>query len=383
MLEYLKWRGDLTFTAAPVNELDMLLFSQLAYLRFRDAIGAGEAAMTEAVAAVEALPRESGNPQISTQRHTLAQQAADSERFGALSVCFCDDEFDEAREIQFAAITVRLPDGSTVIAFRGTDATIVGWREDFNMSHACPVPSQTQAEQYLLRVAAATQGKLYLCGHSKGGNLAMYAAARCGAAVRARTAGVYLFDAPGFPARFTQSAGYQASLPAVRCFVPQTSIIGQLMSVPETRTVVSSNASGISQHNVFTWALDGPHLATLPDVNNASRIMKNTLDDFMAQSTDEMRRQFVDALFAILGASGARTFTQMSERWTDTAGALLGAAFDLDPVTRKALFSAAGSLASNGVDSAVRWISAEWDGVKTPVNSETARIEPPGGNSAN
>ena len=331
------------------------------------------------MAAVEALPRESGSPQVSAQRHALAQQAAGSARFGALTLRFCEDAFDEAREMQFAAVNVLLPDGSGVIAFRGTDATIIGWREDFNMSHACPVPSQTQAEQYLLSVAAAGRGKLYLCGHSKGGNLALYAAARCGAAIRARTAGVYLFDAPGFPARFTQGAGYRASLPSVHCFVPQTSIIGQLMSVPEAQTVVSSSASGIGQHNVFTWALDGPRLAVLPGVNNASRILKGALDEFMAESTDDMRRQFVDALFAILGASGARTFAQMGERWTGTAGALLGAAWDLDPITRKALLSAVGSLASNGVESAMRWISAERDAGKATADGDAALNALPGG----
>lgn len=359
MLDYLKWRADLPFTAAPVNELDMLVFSQLAYLRFRDAIGAGEATLAEAVAAVEALPRESGNPQVAEQRHGLAKQAAESARFGGLTLRLCEDIFDESREMQFAAITVALPDGSHAVAFRGTDATLIGWREDFNMSFACPVPSQAQAEQYLLAVAADTRGPLHLCGHSKGGNLAMYAAARCGAAIRARTLGVYLFDAPGFPAAFTESPGYQASLPAVRCYVPQTSMIGQLMRVPEACTVVRSSANGMAQHNVFTWGLDGPHFAALPALDTTSRILKQTLDDFMAESTPEMRRKFVEALFAVLGASGARTFTQMAERWTDTAGALLGAAWDLDPVTRKAVFAVAGSLASNGVESAMRWITAE------------------------
>jgi pimeloyl-ACP methyl ester carboxylesterase len=372
MLDYLKWRGDLPFTAAPVNELDMLVFSQLAYLRFESVLGTGEAPLADAAALIEAQPRESGNPQLTGLRHTLAQLAAQSARFGTVRLSHCEELFDEAREMQFAAITAALPDGGCVVAFRGTDATIVGWRENFNMSHACPVPAQAQAEQYLLRVATRERGPLYLCGHSKGGNLALYAAARCGAAIRARTQGVYLFDAPGFPAPFTQTAGYQASLPAVRCYVPQTSIIGQLMSVPQGCTVVHSSASGIGQHNVFTWALDGPRLATLPALAGTSRVIKAALDDFMAESTADMRRQFVDGLFAMLSASGARTFAQMGERWTDTAGALLGAARELDPVTRKALFSVAGTLASSGVESAMRWITADRDAHTLPEGGKPA-----------
>ncbi len=359
MLDYLKWRGDLPLDSVPMNELDMLVFSQLAYLHFRDALGGDTSTLHDAIARVEAIPREGGNAQIVALRHTLGLRVAASARFGGLLVSRCEDIFDEAREMQFAAITLTLPGNAHVVAYRGTDATIVGWREDLNMSHACPVPSQVQAEQYLLGVAAQKQGVLNLCGHSKGGNLALYASARCGAAVRARTKGVYVFDAPGFPDRLADTEGYRASLPAVHCYVPQTSMVGQLMRVPQTYTVVRSTATGMSQHNVFTWALDGPHFATLPALDSASRLIKETLDTFLVQSTPEMRRQFVDTLFDVLGATGAHTFGQMAGRWTGTAGAVIGAARTLDPVTRRAVFSVMGSLASSGVESAMRWITEE------------------------
>ena len=258
MLEYMKWRGDLSLNVAPTNEIDLLIFTQLSYLHFRDVLGSGGAPLRAASRLVEAISREPGNAQIVTDRHTLLAAVAESERFGDLTVGHCDDLFDPARAMQFAAATFDLPDGSHVVAYRGTDATVVGWKENFNMSFSCPVPSQSEAVRYLNDIAAATVGPIRLCGHSKGGNLAVYAAACCTAVARGRIIGIDLFDAPGLDNATLAGEGYQAVLPLVNAYVPQTSIIGQLMGVPERYTVVRSAATGMSQHNTFTWALNGP-----------------------------------------------------------------------------------------------------------------------------
>lgn len=359
MLDYLKWRGDLPFTLMPFCEIDALVFSQLAYLHFRDAQGCDRAPLATAAARVEALPREGGNAQVVAERHALLLQVAESARFSALDVWACEDLFAPQLEMQFAAATFTLPDGAHVLAYRGTDATVVGWREDFNMSFACPVPSQTEALRYLTRVAGQASGSLILCGHSKGGNLALYAAACCSSAIRERIQAVYLFDAPGLNAETVASAGYQAALPAVRCYVPQTSVIGRLMAVPEAYTVVRSNAFGIGQHNVFTWALDGARFATLPALDYTSKIIKTTLDDFLLGSTPVTRQLFVDTLFSILGAANTHTLGELTERWTGTASALFSAVKGIDPGTRKAVLSVVGSLASSGVESAMRWLHTD------------------------
>ncbi len=367
MLEYLKWRGDLPFTASPLGEVDMLVLSQLSYLRLRDALGGEAAPLRAAAAAVEGVPLENGNAQLVAQRRALLAAAAASERFGSLWAMACEDVFDPAREMQFAAVTFALPGEAQVLAFRGTDATLVGWREDFNMSFACPVPAQTEALRYLSVVAAQTRGPLYLCGHSKGGNLALYAAALCAPQVRARIAGIYLFDAPGMNTETAASAGYAQALAAVRCYVPQTSMIGRLMRVPEAYTVVRSTAAGMAQHNVFTWALDGPRFATLPALDNASRLIKATLDDFLAGSTADTRRLFVETLFGVLGAAGVQTFGELAWRWSESASAVWGAVRGLDPQTRKAVLTVVGSLASSGMESAWRWFA---DGGKTPPKAQ-------------
>ena len=357
MLDYLKWRGDLPMGAAPVNELDALVFSQLAYLHFRDALGEQGMSLQNAAKRVEALEREPGNPQVVADRHSLLLAAAESARFGNLWVSHAEDIFMPQLEMQFAAITFTLPDGSSMIAYRGTDATIVGWKEDFNMAFSCPVPSQTEAVRYLAAAAAAAGGAVRLCGHSKGGNLALYAAAFSPAEVRARIRQIDLFDAPGLDDASLATIGYRDVLPLVRAFVPQTSIIGRLMGVPEKYTVVHSNATGMNQHNIFTWMLDGPRFAMLPELDSTSRMIESTMNDFLRDSTPENRKMLVETLFAALNATNAHTLGDMADHWTDTAGALWDAIKKLDGATLRTVTSVLGSLATSGVESARRFLS--------------------------
>ena len=357
MLEYLKWRGDLPMAVSPVNAIDALIFSQLSYLHFRDALGESAAPLRAAARKLDQMEREPGNTKAVTARHELLEAARKSTRFGGLTVSHCADRFDPVKGMQFAAVTFDLPDGAHVLAYRGTDATVVGWREDFNMSFACPVPSQSEAAAYLETVAALTVGPLMLCGHSKGGNLALYAAASCGASVRERITEIDLFDAPGLDAATLETAGYQAALPKVQCYVPQTSIIGQMMGVPETYTVVRSTAVGMNQHNPFTWALDGPRFATLPALDSTSRMMKATLDDFLRDSTPETRRLCVDTLFNAMSGDNVHTLSDVADRWAETAGTVFNALRSLNTDTRKSALSVIGTLASSGMESARRLIA--------------------------
>jgi hypothetical protein len=357
MLDFVKWRGDLPMNVSPFCEVDAVIFSQLAYLHFADALGTGIAPLSEAAALVGGIPEESGNPQAVTLRHKLLTAMQHTARYGDLTIRSCADRFDPVLGMQFAAMTVALPDGSQLIAYRGTDATVVGWREDFNMSFSCPVPSQTEAVAYLSAVAAQTEGPLRLCGHSKGGNLALYAAACCTPAVRERIVDIALFDAPGLDDATLATDGYRAALPRVRCYVPQSSLIGRLMGVPDRYTVVRSTAAGINQHNVFTWALDGPRFATLPTLDKTSRLMKMTMDEFLAGSTPDTRRMFVDSLFSALESGNATTLSDVAKRWTDTAGTLLETLRSLDQGTRKAVLGIVGTLASSGMESAHKFLN--------------------------
>lgn len=355
LLDYLPWRGDLPLECAPLCPVDRMLLAQLSYLHFKAALGERTGlTLHEAAPLIDALPRENGNPQTAQDRHTLLRQAAESARFGGMTILDCEDIFDEQGGVQFAAVTFGLPNGTVAIAFRGTDGTLVGWREDFSMSFECPVPAQAEAMRYVERVAQAHAGPLDLTGHSKGGNLAVYAGACCDPAVQERIAEVYTFDGPGLDAKTLALDGYRRVIGRVRSYVPQSSIVGMLMGIPEKYTVVRSNTVSGWQHNMFTWGVLGPGFVTLPQTDATSKIIKSALDEFLEGSTPQTRRLLVDTLFNVLGAASASGDSTLE--WTRTASALFSATRALDPSTRKAVTSIVGQMFASGVEGAKRYL---------------------------
>ena len=365
MTDYITWRGDLTFMQQSFGEIDALILTQLSYLHFADVLADGERrTLRELTPLIEAQPREPGKDSVIEDRHALLLRAANCVRFGDLLISDAEDVFDMERDIQFAAMLVSLPNGVRVVAYRGTDSTLVGWREDLNMSFECPVPAQAEAVRYIERVAAAYNGRIQLCGHSKGGNLAVYSAACCLDTTRERIDAVYSFDGPGLDGSTLASPGYRAALPKVRHFVPQTSVIGMLMGVPERYTVVHSTTYSLKQHNTFTWELDGPRFVALPRVDAASRFIKATLDDWLKDSTRETRKVFVETLFDVLEASNARTLKEMRASWSSTAAALWSATSTLDPSTRKVIVTVASSLFASGMETAKDFLTRAGDAGK-------------------
>lgn len=180
---------------------------------------------------------------------------AASPRFRNMVVRDYINLFDAERELQFAAMSFVQNDDFAVVTFRGTDSSITGWKEDFNMAYSAPVPAQEQALQYLQAAAGNLPEKIYLCGHSKGGNLAEYAALKASPEIQQRIAQVFILDGPGFKEGFFGSSQYAPIIDRMYKVVPQDSIIGILLDSPVPLHIVPSNAKGFNQHSVFTWEI--------------------------------------------------------------------------------------------------------------------------------
>ena len=228
VFEYLHWRGDLPFSAAPFNAADSLILCRLAYLPFDglvpDAFEPGEVL----AAVAERMPGGEEAYRLPDDLRLL-RALAGTRRFGGARLSGFVNRFDPAGEKQFAALTIRPEADLPYVAFRGTDGTLVGWKEDFNMAASTSVPSQREAAAYLNAAADALAGSLRAGGHSKGGNLAVYAAAFCHAPVQARVAAVYSHDGPGFLPQIVESAAYRRIRGRVHAFVPQSSVVGMLL----------------------------------------------------------------------------------------------------------------------------------------------------------
>lgn len=327
LLDYLAWRGDLPLQSAPWCDVDSLLMACLCYVQLHEA--EGDTRLTPGQMQPP-LFRDKIVNRFFEKCRSLYDIMAQSVRFGDIELHHYEDIFDQEREMQFAAVSADLPDGTCLIAFRGTDATLIGWREDFNMSYESPVPSQTEALRYLQMIAGQTERPLRLCGHSKGGNLAVYAATYAPEAVQARIERVWSFDGPGLDDASSACEGYARIKPRITSMIPQGSVIGLLLAYHVNYRVVQAKAMGFFQHDAFTWQIYGPCFVEAEDVNASSRLLDDTLHDWLTHCTPEERKRFVDTVFDILMSTNARTFGEMTDEKLRSLGAMLTATRGVD-----------------------------------------------------
>ena len=275
---------------------------------------------------------------------TLFSAMARNPRFSSIHVGAVDERFSREHQTQFAAMTLLLPDGTLVVSFRGTDTSFVGWKEDFNMAFQYPVPAQRLAADYVTRVARLWQGDLVLLGHSKGGNLAVYAALQAGDDVLPRIRRVYSLDGPGFPADVVAGDRYRAVADRIVKIIPDSSIVGMILDSPEHCVVVKSNEYGPMQHLAFSWQVDRDRFVTVPEVSVTSREFKRSLDRMLAGMTPDQCERVVDALFKVLAASDEHGLIGLMEAGPKTIPAMLGAFAGLTDEERQHILEAAGIL---------------------------------------
>ena len=307
MLDYLAWRGDIEFTQMPVNPVDALIFSTLSYIDFQDIVPDTpdqSISMEAAAAGLFSLADPVSRTRVKKDLELL-KAAAESHRFDNIRLSFYRSILIPEEDTQFAAITIFLEDGSAYIAFRGTDNTLTGWKEDFNMSFQSSVPAQQLALQYVQEFAAAHPIPIWMGGHSKGGNLAVYAASKCSELLQKRIVEVYNQDGPGFSAEMVNNPGYRNILPKVRSFLPQSSVIGMLLEHEEPYTIIRSNQIGIMQHDPYSWQVLGANFLQVEELTADSRFLDRTFKNWLASMTNEERSEFFDTVFDLLESTGA------------------------------------------------------------------------------
>lgn len=323
IFDYINWRGDLSFEDSGICEVDGLIFASLSYVDYSNVVPTEIHGVRKPPALLTVTKRylksHSGGDipalglMLSKEIVKLLARASKTRRFGLVSpLCYVNRICDE-EEKQFSAIAFLLENGDTVIAFRGTDDTIVGWKENFNMSFMYPVPAQTEAVKFLEYVASKTNGRIYLAGHSKGGNLAVYAGVKASKVTRERIERIYSNDAPGFDQEFISGSDYKSMKEKILTFLPQSSVVGMLLEHEEGYTVIRSKNSGILQHNGFSWEVMGNKFIHLDSISENSRILDKNMKKLLAEMSREERERFVEAIFtAIQTNTGAKTLTDLS-----------------------------------------------------------------------
>lgn len=321
---YLKWRGDLQVKDFPFNEVDALLLSELVYIHFEGIVpGTEENCITIREANQKYKKSTTREMFYYKEKEELFDVLAASPRFAEMTLCNYVSTYDEKAQEQFAAMHVNLLPNLTFVAFRGTDSTVVGWREDLNMSFMMPVPAQQSAVEYVEQTAKGLFKKYCFGGHSKGGNLAVYSGVFCNPKLQKRITKIYNFDGPGFNRKMIDDEAYKRIEERIETFVPEKSIVGLLMEHEETYKVVESTEFAILQHEGFSWVVDRDAFVLADEVNKYSKSLSLSLKAWLAEMKPEERKEFVDAFFDVFVHAGINDFMEIVDMDVKTAGRLI------------------------------------------------------------
>ena len=343
----------------PFKELDVLSLTELTYLPFDRIVPQGDTTNIEVRLSDAAELVDRTTDFIVTDQHLqLVDVLATSKRFKNLKLLNYVDEYDPDVQKQFAAMTYRLTMDVYLVVFRGTDDTLIGWKEDFHMTYMDHVPSQRRAASYLQHVMKEfPKGRFMVAGHSKGGNLAAYACSYLPDHLIEQVDAIYCYDAPGLNKAIIETEGYQRIAHLVHRFVPQGSIVGMMLEVPESSTIVKSRAfGGFAQHDAFTWMVEKDGFVTLDQTSPDSQQTDETLKQWVRETSADERKKFFDTFFGIFLDAGITSINDLRNlKNFSKIKEIFQNAQDLDPTEREMLERLAKQLLDTRVQAWKKW----------------------------
>ena len=343
IISYIDEFGDKSFDKMPFNEVDSLILCQMSYLNFRSFVP-GIEDYNKSVSIQDILLENRMDDLLEgywfkNENRKLFTKAAKSVRFGDMKMCFFTEIFNEEHDTQFCAITFILGDKSIYFAFRGTDSTLIGWKEDLKLAYSEPIRSQKLAAEYVDTASTHFAGKFRMGGHSKGGNLAVYAAMFCKKDTRRRILEVFDHDGPGFRPEILREGHFEILKGKIHKYIPKSSIVGILLESTMEYEVIESRSIGAMQHNTYFWkSKDGKFIRS----KGMTRIKKTTdaaLNEWIYSLSDDEVSTFVDALFDVLTASDAKTLFELAKNPQKSVLSFFSAYKEMDKSTKEAIFS--------------------------------------------
>lgn len=350
-ISYLKEYGHLTFQDKEFCMVDSLILCQISYYKLDGIVGGMEkGGRPVRIKSLRRHPRYEhlfADTRYEEQYRAFYVALYNSKRFREIPMNYFLDVVDEELEMQFAAVTFLMGDWNYV-AFRGTDETLIGWKEDFNMAFMSPVPTQVAALHYLQKTAKLRREKLVIGGHSKGGNVAIYAAMECGTEIQERIVEIHCFDGPGFRDDVYNTQEYQAVAERIIKIVPEASFVGMLLQNRPDYKIVKSTGSGALQHDPFTWVVKEGDFEYTKELYKTSIYKDQALNQWICALSKEQIHIFVDALFQIIKGADATTLIELSDEGYKGALAMLNTFKNLDKDTKKSVLNIIGLLFRNG-----------------------------------
>lgn len=315
IMDYISWRGDLTFAQSPFNEVDNLILACFSYVNLDRIPAVTRQKGIELKKLVKEFKKLHTIKELEADKSFIRLapfmmfEMAESVRFGNCVIRNYVNEIVTEAEQQFSAVEIVLDDGTSYISFRGTDDTIIGWKEDFNLSTGV-VPAQERAVEYMQRISDKASGMLRVGGHSKGGNLAIYGSVMC-KSVHDKILEIYSNDGPGFSKEFQESPETAEMMPKIIRIIPEYSIIGTLLEHEKQPIIVASTSRGLLQHDGFSWEVQGPGLVRRDSLNKTALRFIEILHKWIDGMDTEQKRLLIEDLFATLQASGYENLSEV------------------------------------------------------------------------
>ena len=345
MLDYIKEFGHVSFEERAFSEIDALVLTELEYLPLEKVVPSDEngenfVTVKEIAEYMKEHKKQlfDENPMMMTpERHEVSQIIADAPRFQSMKFFGVVSEWDKDTTKQFAAITVEVEPGVRLVIFRGTDDTLIGWKEDFLMTYSPLVAAQTDAKEYLAKQASLWDGDLMVSGHSKGGNLALYAAATQEEDVQLRIVDIFCFDSPGLYRSVLETKGYQNIVPLAMRYIPQDALVGLMLESEVPYVIVKSDAVGAMQHSAMTWGIEDGQFIKVDKLTKNSLLNDQTFKKWTESVSDEELELFWNVFFELLFTVGIETVNDVYGQFMHYVQEFLKAAGEMDEEKRELL----------------------------------------------
>lgn len=336
IIDYVKWRGDLELKVSDFNEIDSLILNRFSYFPLDRIVKENEKVSIKELSKRFEKEDKSKMKILWKDDTDLFPIMGKSKRFGEMIALEYINKIEPENEKQFSAITIILPDNTIYVSYRGTDNTLVGWKEDFNMSFKSHIASQISAKEYLENIAKKYPNKkIRIGGHSKGGNLAVYASIFASSKVKKRIINVYNNDGPGFNEDIINTKEYKEAIEKVITYIPQDSIFGKLLNHEEKYTVVQSTQKGILEHDVYSWQVIGKNFVVLKEVTNGSKFIDKTITNWLENLDLNTRKQVINVVFEILNSTEARTIADLKLSTMKNVKIILSSYKQIEPENKK------------------------------------------------
>ena len=339
IIDYIGNYGGLSFAEKEFNKVDALILSQFSYLKFEGLVPeVGTFLPSVSVRDIAGNDKAAdlfADERYAKQNTELFDAMARSVRFGDIGINHYIDLLSNRWEMQFSAITAYLDENTTHVVFRGTDETVIGWKEDFNMSFMTPVPAQVKAVDYLHYAAERIRGDFSVGGHSKGGNLAVYSAMKCSRLVRDRIRLIYSQDGPGFTKETLEDADFDAIADRIEKYVPRSSIIGMLLQSQEEYKVIEARSIGILQHDPFNWVVEGDDFVYRDDIAGRYVISDSSVNEWTKRADPEEMRTFFDKIYEVFEQAGVTDLNDVKGNITSIAQKAKEVADNMDEEDKK------------------------------------------------